>query len=233
MSRRLITRRTSTLPNQISPISADYKYFGKNFTGMRFGKITVLGFWGVHKEWRRSLWTCYCDCGRIFVMMHPPNQTSCGCLRRANRIAAITTHGQTKTPLYRIWIAMRARCENPKCGNYPNYGARGIRFCERWRSFENFAADMGPRPTNARYTLERINNNGNYEPTNCRWATYKEQLRNRRNNRLMTFRGETHCVTEWAEILGISVGLIRSRLKYKWTDERALSCVDERRKKPA
>ena len=128
-----------------------------------------------------------------------------------------------RIPEYRSWLAMRARCHHK---SYRGHAGRGITICERWEnSFENFLSDMGKMPTDVRYTIERVDNDRGYEPGNCRWATYLEQARNKRNNRRLTFRGETHCVQEWADILGISRCTIKQRLKTGWTIEEALSLL--------
>lgn len=107
---------------------------------------------------------------------------------------------------------MMRRCYTSTNPNYPDYGGRGIHVCARWRSFANFLADMGPRPTGARYTLDRINNDGNYEPLNCRWATYKQQNRNYRRNVMLTINGKTQCMRDWAKEVGLSHHALRKRL---------------------
>jgi hypothetical protein len=118
---------------------------------------------------------------------------------------------------------MTSRCVNPANDAYQAYGGRGIAVCDRWQDFAAFAEDMGPRPSPL-HTIDRRNNNGNYEPDNCRWATPSEQQRNRRNNRLLTLNGETLCLAEWAERLGITDDMIRQRLdKLGWTIEQALT----------
>lgn len=144
---------------------------------------------------------------------------------------AIGEHGN-RHPLYAIWARMIRRCENPREAHYACYGGRGIRVCERWRkNVAAFLEDMGPRPSPA-HSLDRIDVNGHYEPGNCRWATMREQQRNRRSNRMLTFRGETRCIVEWAELAGISATMLSSRLNRGWDPERAL--VEPRRlmKKP-
>ncbi len=123
---------------------------------------------------------------------------------------------------YGIWMGINSRCRNRHVKAYNNYGGRGISVCERWRCFASFLEDMGPRPS-IKHQIERINNNGNYEPGNCKWATRKEQCRNKRNNRLLTFKGETRCVREWAEITGIGEGVIQDRIERGWNTEKALT----------
>lgn len=134
---------------------------------------------------------------------------------------AKTTHGQSKTPVYKVWHAMRQRCEDSSVKNYADYGGRGIKVCERWGRFENFIADMGPRPDGM--SLDRIDNDGDYEPSNCRWATRTEQNRNSRRNKSLSFGGETLCIAAWAEKTGIDEASIRQRLAAGWPIERTLT----------
>lgn len=130
-------------------------------------------------------------------------------------------HGLAKTPTHNAWRFMRARCENPNRPEYPNYGGRGIKVCERWQTFENFLADMGEMPEGL--TLDRINNDGNYEPENCRWATYREQMQNKRSNVLLEFMGQRKTARQWSETLGLPYRTIRTRISRGWTVERALT----------
>ena len=125
-------------------------------------------------------------------------------------------------PFYRAWIEMRRRCNNPGRHDYPNYGGRGIIVCERWSSFDNFHEDMW-LTWKSGLTIGRINNEGNYEPSNCRWETMAQQSRNRRDNRILEFRGESKTIVEWSEILGIPQTYISNRLCLGWTVDRALS----------
>lgn len=139
-----------------------------------------------------------------------------------NRNAARYRHGCTGTYEHGIWLQMKQRCLDPNNAAYDRYGGRGIKVCDRWlNSFEAFLDDMGPRPTGL--TIDRINNNGHYEPTNCRWTTYREQRLNSRSVRLLTFNGETRCLTDWARITGIGECTIFYRLQRGWSVERALT----------
>lgn len=133
---------------------------------------------------------------------------------------ARATHGASRTAIYGLWLKMIARCTKPENDDYANYGGRGIRVCDRWLSFENFFADMGERP--AGKTLDRKDVDGDYEPGNCRWATYREQNQNRRDNRLISFNGETLALQEWARRLGIRHATLQERLS-KWPLDRALT----------
>lgn len=134
-----------------------------------------------------------------------------------------TTHGLSKLPEYKIWKGMRSRCTTPSDTNYYHYGANGIRVCERWSDFAAFMADMGPRPTE-KHSIDRIDSKGNYEPGNCRWATWAEQCANRSNAKLIEFRGETLSLTEWAVRLGMKrTCVLANRLRRGWSVERALT----------
>jgi hypothetical protein len=116
---------------------------------------------------------------------------------------------------------MRQRCDNPKAAHYADYGGRGIAVCERWLKFDNFLADMGPRPEGM--TLERKENNGNYEPGNCRWASRSEQMRNRRNSRFVTYQGKTQTLKDWANEYGLTGSTLWLRWKRGWDFKRALT----------
>lgn len=135
-------------------------------------------------------------------------------------------HGQTRrsgrTTEYRIWASMIQRCTNPRVRSYRSYGQRGISVCERWLSFAAFYADVGPRPS-TKHTLDRIDNDGHYEPGNVRWATALEQSRNSRHARRYEFNGEVRCISEWAEVTGINYWTLRHRFDAGWSPERALS----------
>lgn len=132
-----------------------------------------------------------------------------------------TTHGMTKTRVYKAWLGMRARCGNPRQTAYSYYGGRGIKVCERWSVFENFLADMGEPGVGL--TLDRIDSNGNYEPSNCRWATKAEQTRNQRKSVRLTMNGKTLTQTEWAREVGIHSKTISMRLRAGFSDEEALT----------
>ena len=132
------------------------------------------------------------------------------------------THGMSGTRIYQQWASMLARCRCPSFTTYEHYGGRGVIVCSQWLSFENFLADMGePKFSNA--TLERCDNNGNYTPENCCWATSKQQARNKRNNLVLTLNGRSQCATAWADELGMRSDMIHNRKQYGWSDERALT----------
>ena len=130
-------------------------------------------------------------------------------------------HGMSKTSTYKSWEAMIQRCSNASLKSYKNYGGRGISVCYEWTKFEKFYADMGIKPNGC--SIDRIDVNGNYDKLNCRWSTMKQQNRNRRNNRLIEFNGETMCVNEWAESLGINKRTLLNRLTNGWEIKKALT----------
>lgn len=170
---------------------------------------------------RESLFKCFC--GKEFksnlYSITSLSVKSCGCSILSK------THGLSRTPEYAIWLAMKDRCLNVNNQHYSDYGGRGIKVCDSWlNSFQNFISDIGFRPSK-NHSIDRYpNNNGNYEPTNIRWATQSEQMRNVRNNRLLTYNGETKTLVEWSEIIGMSITGLSWRIdKLKWPLERALT----------
>ncbi len=188
--------------------------------GDRYGRLTITEEIAQHVSpsgGKNRMFACKCDCGKatsvLLMSLRRGAAKSCGCRQRIK-------HGLTKSPLHRLWTGMRQRCNNPNSQHYSYYGGRGISICERWNTFESFAEDMGERPEGL--TIERIDNNGNYEPGNCRWASMAEQQLNTRRNRLLTHKGITQCLTVWAETIGVSDGCLRHRLIAGWTLEAAL-----------
>lgn len=181
----------------------------KDLSGKRFGRLLVLNV-SQRKQGVHILWVCRCDCGKRTTktahgLLHGTTR-SCGCLYKESRGKAQLKHGgaagSKPRPEYAVWIAAKMRCFNQKDPAYHNYGGRGITVCDEWKNdFGRFIADMGPCPP--KMTLERIDNDGNYEPRNCRWASRAAQGLNRRNNTFYTFNGVTKTRKEWIAELQI------------------------------
>lgn len=193
------------------------RVWGEDLSGRSFSRLTVIREFDRAKG--RRQWECRCECGNFVIVGHRALKSgstcSCGCLRREVSAKRMTSHGCAirgrKSRLYKTWGGMIARCQIETATGYQNYGGRGISVCERWRVFENFASDMGD-PPDATFTIERIDNNGNYEPGNCRWATRLEQGENKRNNRIIEHNGKKMTVTNWARCLGISLATLLEAL---------------------
>lgn len=203
-----------------------------NRVGQRYGLLTVTRSAGKSKNSVR-LWECKCDCGNVVTVLATNlisgTSKSCGCLKRDLTIQRSTKHGLAvdgngKAPkLYRIWVNMRRRCLNEKAVDYKHYGGRGICICPEWDDYGAFYQWAYANGYKEGLTIERKDNNGNYEPSNCRWATRKEQARNTRNCHRVTFNGETKTLVEWAESLGIPYTALRMRLHHGWSIEKALT----------
>lgn len=192
----------------------------RDLTGQVFNHLTVIELGEPQGKVRR--WKCICRCGKETQVptyhLRTGGIKSCGCLQRES----VVTHGQSYGAEYQAWKGIKRRCYSKKSRMYKRYGGRGITVCQRWRdSFANFFADMGKRPS-AKHSIERIDNNGNYEPSNCKWATDAEQTRNTSRNVYVEFRGERLTVQDWAKRLGVTHGTLQNRIK-RWGVERALT----------
>lgn len=201
-----------------------------DITGQKFNRLTaikMIGLVSLGKDGsKKASWLCRCDCGKELAVtsnaLRKNNTKSCGCLK-TETVRRPRTHGLSRTPEYVTWTNMISRCEYENRPDFEHYGGRGIRVCERWRgSFQAFVDDMGKRPF-PRATLERIRVDEDYEPGNCRWASQKEQTRNKRTSFLVTINGETKTVSEWAEMYGLNQRLVRERLIRGWPPEEAVS----------
>lgn len=202
-----------------------------DLTGQRFGRLTVVGRGPdyVKPSGKHEIkWHCKCDCGNeIDVLgenLKRGASQSCGCYRKDANKERFGTHGETNTRLYGIWLAMKRRCDLPTHHAYADYGGRGISVCPEWvASFESFRDWAYANGYTENLSIDRIDNDGNYAPDNCRWVDGVAQANNRRSNHLITFNGETHNVTQWATILGKNPKTISNRLHTGWSVERALT----------
>jgi hypothetical protein len=201
------------------------EHMGKtlDLAGKRFNRLLVIKRTKVEGA-RNIMWECQCDCGNTTVAAAAnigKTTKSCGCLAKETAAELLRgntknrTHNMCSTVEHATWTKMKQRCHNPKNPKYPIYGARGIFVCERWlNSFENFFADMGPRPS-PKHSIDRRNNDGPYAAENCHWATKKQQGRNTRTNHIVEIDGLKLCVTEWCEKMDVpkwkAYELIRGR----------------------
>ena len=192
----------------------------KNLVGKRFGKLVVLARHGLING--KAMWLCQCDCGNTIITrgycLLNGESTSCGC--------NVIKHGKSDSRIYKIYTHIKGRCFSTTHDNYHNYGGRGITICDEWldkdngfMNFYNWAMENGYSDD---LTIDRIDVNGNYEPSNCRWATRLEQANNKRNSTYVTYKNETHTITEWARKMGFNYGTLKSRLNSSlWTVEEA------------
>lgn len=196
----------------------------KDLTGKRIDRLVVL----CCVDQVDLEWSCRCDCGSIVVRVYKTliskrKNKSCGCRKKELCQISSTKHHMASSSMYPVWNMMKQRCSNPNNPDFHNYGGRGIAVCERWQSFENFYADMGPCPGPG-FSLDRFpDQNGNYEPGNCRWADTRQQQQNKRSNRNIEHNGQTRCLTEWARIFRLDVKLIHSRLTAGYSFQQAIS----------
>lgn len=189
--------------------------FRAELCGQKFNRLLV------ENRQVGSYWNCVCDCGQTIqtttYQLKSGKTKSCGCYSRER----VTTHGMDGTPTYNTWAHMLTRCRNVNHKQYPSYGGRGIKVCERWLSFEDFFSDMGIKPNDM--SLDRIDNDGNYEPSNCRWATSNEQNRNRRVSPKYEWHGEIKSLADLADMHGLKWRRVYERMRSGWTLERALT----------
>ena len=204
-----------------------------DLTGQIFSRLTVLSFYPNNRQGR--YWLCQCECGNTVIVisygLRKGTARSCGCLRKELLSKSSTKHGMFSSPEYHAWRSMIDRTTTKKVKGINRYIERGIIVCDSWRhSFEQFYKDMGARPS-PKHSIDRINNNGNYEPGNCRWATPKVQSNNMSSNVNIEVNGCTKTATQWSEITGVARDTIYYRIKDGWDPERAVT-EKSRRIKP-
>lgn len=197
-------------------------------TGKRYGSLVVIELYGkkYYPSGSKRLWKCKCDCGNEIIAEISPlkdgRTISCGCYHKSH--IGNKKHGASNTRLFRIWANMVNRCTNPHTPRYKDYGFRGITICEEWlgkdgsSNFIEWALRNGYQDN---LTLDRINNDEGYSPSNCQWSTYQKQANNRRNNHLITYKGRTQTISQWADEIGLSQSVISDRLnKLNWSIEK-------------
>lgn len=201
-----------------------------DMVGYEFSGCNVIH--QAYKKNGKTYWECLCTCGNKFIAegsnIRQGHTKSCGCLR--SRYAKRKSHGQINTKLYSKWNSMKTRCNNPNHDSFINYGNKGIEVCEEWNnSFEKFydwSIDSG---YSEGLSLDRVDNSKGYYPENCRWVEFKEQGRNKTNNRLLTYKGKTLCLSEWAETMGLPDYVLRNRLNRGWSVEKSLTTPVKRK----
>lgn len=203
-----------------------------DLAGKKFNRLLVLEFAYIKKQ--TTFWKCKCNCGNIVIVslghLKSNHTKSCGCLKKeiiSNKVKRQTKHNLRHTRIYETWVNMKTRCCNENNKNYKNYGGRGIKVCEEWLdkdngfiNFYNWAMDNGYNDT---LTIDRIDVNGNYEPSNCRWVNMQKQNNNRRNNHIIIYNGERKTLEEWSRILPINISSaeLRYRIMNNWSIEKA------------
>ncbi len=183
---------------------------------------------------KKTMYYCLCHCGNLFKTsqshLHSGHTISCGCIRNYTAKKRLTTHGKTGTRLRCIWGGMKNRCYNTKLKQYKDYGGRGIAVCDEWKDdFTNFYNWSMSHGYDDALSIDRIDNNGNYEPNNCRWITQKQQARNKRNNNYITYKGVTKTISEWADYLGVNPNSFKNRVTRKWDIDKIFNQPYRRR----
>ena len=204
--------------------------------GQKFGRLTVLSKSDKRVK-KHVCWVCQCECGKITEVIGSHlldgSVVSCGCYQKEQTSKCHKKHGKHDSRIYHIWCAMKSRCHNPNNQDYKDYGGRGITVCKEWN--ENFNAFWSWAIENGysnNLPIDRINTNGNYCPENCRWADDYQQANNHRNTLIYNYNGETHSLSEWARMIGISPNTLYCRIViYKWPIERAMTEKNNKKRK--
>lgn len=200
----------------------------RQFTkGTRYGKLTIISPTN-KRSGGNIIYKCICDCGKECYVSSGnlgKSTNSCGCLVEVNKIK----HNKSQTKLYDVWINMKQRCNNPKNPRYKNYGGRGIKICDEWNDFNNFYTwanqngyDEALNINKKQCTLDRIDVNGDYEPSNCRWISNKEQQNNKTDTVFYEYNGERHTISEWADLYNLPLGNLKSRISKGWDIKKIL-----------
>lgn len=194
----------------------------QDLAGKRFGRLVAIRL-SNRRSGRKTYWDCKCDCGNLKTVrtdiLKNGTTLSCGCLKKEQDKINLPNgqgrvkHGFSRTRIYNIWENMHSRCENPANTRYADYGGRGIKVCSQWKSVKNFISWAYFHGYQSNLTIDRVNVNGNYEPSNCRWVDLETQANNKRNNVFIEYKGKSQTIPQWAKELGIDQGLIRNRYR--------------------
>ena len=194
-----------------------------DYSGCRFGRLTAIEPAGRDK-WRNVLWRCMCDCGNVSIVRSNDlrRTKSCGCLHSEVTAKRCTTHGKSHVKLYKVWAGIKQRCCNPRNCRYADYGGRGISLCDEWMGYESFAAWAERSNYEDGLDIDRIDNNGGYNPNNCRFVPRVINCRNKRDNVFLDLGGDRKTIAEWAETTGLSPNTIQKRLCMGWSARDAI-----------
>lgn len=197
----------------------------QDLTGQKYNRLTITSF--SHIKDRNYYWNCKCDCGNEVVInirsLKTGTTKSCGCWNKETRSIRGVTHGMKDQRIYHIHENIKQRCTNSNNNRYKDYGGRGIKICEEWLQFETFYAWAQSNEYDNTLTIDRIDNNGNYYPENCRWVTPKEQTKNKRSNVMLTLGDKTQCAMDWSKELNIKYETLIARKRYGWSDDKILT----------
>ncbi len=208
----------------MSKIPTKSHYNLKDLTGKKYGKLVVLSLSPERGKNRGTKWICRCECGNEIIvwggnLKKENRHKSCGC----DYIGPATTHGMSSNRIFKIWIGIKTRCYNKNYANYKNYGGRGIKMCDSWlNSFENFYEDM-KHGYEDDLQIDRIDNNKDYELSNCHWTTQLEQANNKRNNRIFKIDGVEKTMAQWARHFNIKYRIVMDRIYSGWDELEALT----------
>lgn len=203
----------------------------KDLTNQKFNRLTVLQ--RDKNKWNRVMWKCRCDCGNIIFVntyaLKSGSAKSCGCYKSEILGNAMRKHKLSNTRIYNIWKGMRKRCNNPNSSSYYLYGGRGIKVCEEWDKFLPFYYWSMQNGYAENLSIDRINYDGNYEPSNCRWVDSEQQNNNTRQNVFITYNGKTLTLSQWAKYVGLTYSCLKARLYNGWSIEKALTTPVKKR----
>jgi hypothetical protein len=196
----------------------------EDLSGQRFSRLLVLER---SEDKKRTAWLCKCDCGNEVIVtslnLKNGSSNSCGCYQKEKAAAVNFKHGLSSHPLFDVHYDMLRRCYNSSCKSYKNYGARGINVCDEWRDDVNSFIQWGEKDYKPGLQIDRIDNDGNYEPENCRWVSNKENSNNKRTNKYITFKGKIQTQAQWARELDINEETFAGRLRAGWSEEKAIT----------